>query len=294
MTKKDSTVKIKDGEVVFSQEILTYFENIRTEENSKWIDKYFEVLNDKNNINSKKYNQHHIRPCFTFKDKEHKNRKQTEKLGNEFNGNIIKLSIYNHLFAHFYLWKIFDDKDSKTAFQHMCNQGKYIDNLTENELKEIAILKENCSKENLTEEEIKEHNKNAVKKYMRSEKGKNKMQKYRNENQYKLSEYGKNWYLENKDDIKEKRKRHYKENHIKIYQRKKNYRKNNHDKILEQDRKYREKNHDRLSKKQKEYDNQECYDPIANNKCTLCALRGRKQRNKEKYKDIIPMEYIIK
>ena len=49
-----------------------------------------------------------------------KNQRQTKPLADKFNGNLIKLSIYNHLFAHFYLWKIFNNKDSKISFQRMC------------------------------------------------------------------------------------------------------------------------------------------------------------------------------
>lgn len=188
MSKRNSTVKIVDGKVVFSKEIIDYFENLRTEENSIWIDKYFEILSDANNLTSEKYNSHHIRPIFTFKDENHKNRKETKYLGDEFNGNLIKLSIYNHLFAHFYLWKIFGNKDSKTAFQRMCGQGKYIDNLTEEELKEIAKLKEDCAKKNQTEEEKKEY----TKKYNKSDKRKKVSKKYhenhKNEDSYKESQ----------------------------------------------------------------------------------------------------------
>ena len=75
MPRRNSTVKIVNGKVVFSTEILKYFENIRNEENSIWIDKYFEVLNNENNLNAKKYNCHHIRPCFSFKDETHNTRK---------------------------------------------------------------------------------------------------------------------------------------------------------------------------------------------------------------------------
>ena len=104
----NSTVEIKDNKVLFSKEILEYFEDLRNEETSEWIDKYFDILSDENNLTVEKYNIHHIRPCCTFKDKEHKNRKQTQKLADKFNGNLIKLSIYNHFFAHYYLWKIFN------------------------------------------------------------------------------------------------------------------------------------------------------------------------------------------
>ena len=117
----------------FSFEILDYFDSICTDKNYEWIGKYFDVITKDENKTSEKYNQHHIRPCCTFKDENHKNRTQTQELGDAFNGNIIKLSVYNHLFAHFYLWKIFDTIDLRTAFQRMCGQGKYIDNLTEEE-----------------------------------------------------------------------------------------------------------------------------------------------------------------
>lgn len=94
-----------------------------------------------------------------FKDEEHKNRKETLPLGNKFKGNIIKLSVYNHLLAHYCLWKIYGNWDSKNSIQKMCGQKQYIDNLTENELKEIAKLKQECAKKNQTEEERKEYEK---------------------------------------------------------------------------------------------------------------------------------------
>ena len=156
MSKRNSTVEIVDGKVVFSKEILEYFESIRNGENSIWIDKYFEYLSDDSNLSATKYNLHHIRPCCTFKDEEHKNRRKTQPLGDAFKGNIIKISVYNHLLAHYCLWKIYDDWDSKNAIQKMCGQKKYIGDLTEDELTEIAKLKEECAKENRTEEEKKE------------------------------------------------------------------------------------------------------------------------------------------
>ena len=248
MANRNSTVEIVDGKVVFSEEILSYFENLRTKENSEWIDKYFKTLFNVSNINSEKYHFHHIRPCFTFKDEIHTNRKQTKPLGDNFNGNLIKLSIYNHLFAHYYLWKIFGNKDSKIAFQRMCGEGKYIDNLTENELKEIAILKENCSKENLTEKEKKKH----------------KLQSQAN--------YRKN----NKDKIKKKNEEYRENNHEKRLQTQANYRKNNEDKIKLIGANYRKNNKDKIKKKNEEYrennkekisnffklkNSQQCYDP---------------------------------
>ena len=184
MSMVNSTVEIKDGKVVFSEEIIDYFEDLRTEENSAWIDKYFKVLSDESNLNAEKYNTHHIRPCFTFKDKEHKKRKETQNLGDDFKENIIKLSVYNHLFAHYYLWKIFDNKDSKTAFQRMCGQGEYINNLTEEELKEIAKLKEDCAKKNQTEEERKERERNYNKSDKKKKVSKNFYERHKNDESY--------------------------------------------------------------------------------------------------------------
>ena len=129
----------------FSFEVLDYFDSICTDKNYEWIGKYFDVLMKEENKTAEKFNMHHIRPCCTFKDEEIRTRKQTLFLANKFNRNLIKLSIYNHLFAHFYLWKIFDNRDLKLSFQRMCGQEQYINNLTENELKNIAKLKENCS-----------------------------------------------------------------------------------------------------------------------------------------------------
>ena len=41
MSKPNSTVEIVNGKVVFSQEIIDYFESLKNEENSEWIDKIF-------------------------------------------------------------------------------------------------------------------------------------------------------------------------------------------------------------------------------------------------------------
>ena len=42
MPRRNSTTEIKDGKVVFSKEVLEYFESIRTEENSIWVAKNLE------------------------------------------------------------------------------------------------------------------------------------------------------------------------------------------------------------------------------------------------------------
>ena len=160
MPRRNSTVKIVDGKVVFSEEVLSYFESIRTEENGAWINKYFKYLSDKSNLTTTKYSGHHIIPCFTFKDETHKNRKETEPLADKIEGNIIKLSVYNHLLAHHCLWKIYNNRDSKTTIQRMCKED--VDDLSENEIKEIAKIQEECAKENRTKEEFKEYQKKMV------------------------------------------------------------------------------------------------------------------------------------
>ena len=266
MSIKKPTVKIVNDEIIFSNSVLDYFESVKTKENSEWIDKYFKVLSDTSNINSEKYNIHHIRPCFTFKDENHKNRKDTEHLANKFNENKIKLSVINHFFAHYYLWKIFDNKDSKLAFQRMCGQKTYIDNLTEGELKEVARLNEDCTKENLTDDELK----------------------LRKQKRYK------NWYDSNKETRKEYDKLKYKNNIEKIKKRMKEYRKNNKEKISQSDKLRYYSNKEQILNQQKEYNNQRCIDPMKGDECTLCALKRRIDRNKDLYKDIIPSNCIIK
>ena len=80
---------------------------------NEWVDKYIEVLSDTSNFDAPKYNIHHIKPVFTFKTEELNTRRKAEKIANKFSGNNIKLSIYNHILAHFYLWKIYDNNESK-------------------------------------------------------------------------------------------------------------------------------------------------------------------------------------
>ena len=46
MPKRNSTVKIVDGKVVLSDEVLNIIESWRTEENSEWVDKYLEIISD--------------------------------------------------------------------------------------------------------------------------------------------------------------------------------------------------------------------------------------------------------
>lgn len=269
MPIRNSTVEIVDGKVVFSEEVLNYFESIRTEENGVWIDKYFEYLSDDSNLTATKYNLHHIRPCCTFKDDEHKNRSETQPLGDEFKGNVIKISVYNHLLSHYCLWKIYDDWDSKNTIQKMCGQKKYIGDLSEDELKEIAKLKEECAKENRTEEELKEY----IKEYRKQNKDKilKRANEWAENNQDRVKKNKDNWYQRNKDDILKERK----DNRPKYLEKERNYRHSHRDKVLERN-------------------NRPCKDPIYHDVCTWCALKHRMSRNKELYGDTKLSDCLVK
>ena len=276
MSKRNSTVEIVNGKVVFLEEVLSYFESIRNEENSAWIDKYFEYLSDENNLTATKYSGHHIIPCFTFKDETHKNRKETEPLANKIEGNIIKLSIYNHILAHHCLWKIFDNFDSKSSFQQMCGQKKYMNDISEDELKEIAKLKDECAKENQTEKERKEYEK-----------------QYREENKDKLKKKSKIYREENKEKIKIQHHENYINNKERHSQNGKVYYENNKSYLLKKRKERYENNKEEYLKKNNERKYQQCYDLIKENFCTYGALVGRKFRNKELYKNISISECII-
>lgn len=277
MSIKYSTVKIVDNKVIFSQEIIDYFESLRNDKTSKWIDEYFKLLNDESNLYAEKYNIHHIKPVFTFKNEIYNNREKAKPLANKFNENLIKVSIYNHLFVHYYLWKIFDNKDSKTAFQRMCGQGKYIDNLTENELKKIARLKEDCTKKNQTEEEKKEHDKKR--RHVNYIRDKDKIRKYLEENKERISKRSKEYNKKNEEKFKQWHK---------------NYRKENREKLVKKNKEYRKENKDKVLKYHRNYSSQLSYDPIQEEFCTYSALKHRQQRNRELYKDVILAKCIIK
>ena len=150
---------------VFSFEVLNYYDSISTKENINWIIKYFNLLIKNENINSEKFDIHHIIPCSLFKDKNHKTRKETEKLANDINGNKIKLSYKNHIIAHYFLWKIFpNNEDTRRPIYFMLNKLDF-KHLTENEIIKFAEIQEECKKANMTKEERKEQLKESKKTY---------------------------------------------------------------------------------------------------------------------------------
>ena len=279
MTTRKSNVKIENGKVVFSQ-VLEYYESIRTKENSEWIDKYFEVLSDISNFKDLIYDIHHIIPCFVFKDKIHKTRKETEFIANSINGNLIKLSLRNHRLAHYYMWKIFNNESSRRVIYIICGKNKNVEHYTENEFKEFNMIINDCRKTNRTKEKRKEY----------------------------MKIYSKKRREENKDKIKIEKQEYYIKNKNRELERVRNYRKNNIEKIRAYDRERNKKNKEMKSQKaklnyknnrekklskQKEYQNQLCIDSIKKDKCTLQALQKRKRKNKDLYKDINPKDCII-
>lgn len=310
MSIQNNFVKIINNKVIFSPNILNYFENLRNEENSEWIDKYFENLSDSSNLNSLKTRNHHIIPVFTFKNKTHKNRKETLPLANEIKENIIKLSIYNHIIAHFCLWMIFKNYDSKSAFQRMCSQEK-IENLSYQQIIKIAELQNACSKENQSKEErLKKkkesdknyHNKNKkninLKQKLRYQFNKKdrleKARKYRKLNKTKILEYDKKRYILHKVEKTQYKKIWYNKNKEVILANHKNYYKTHKDKIFKYKKEWDKNNKEKISTYNKKYNNQTCYDPIKKDKCGLHALQTRKRRHSDLYKDINPKDCIIK
>ena len=291
MSNENNNLIIKNNQV----QIYNYFNSIKTYENEEWINKYFKVLSDPSNLISDKYNIHHIRPCFTFKDKIHKNRKDCKLLA-DFDKNLIKISIYNHILAHFYLWKIFNNRDSKIAFQRMCGQGKYIDNLTEEELKEIARLKEECLKQNRTKEERCEYEKEYHKihkeernKYSKEYYNNNKeliserMKKYNETHKKQRSEYSKEWYENHKKERQKYREEH-KEKNKKYH---KEYYNTHKEEMKKSSSEWRKIHKEEQNKYHKEYSHQICYDPIKKDYPKYHTLCTRICRNKELYKGII-------
>ena len=315
--------KLTENEVYsqfFSFEVLDYYDSIATDENFEWIEKYFEILLNSLNVNSLKYRKHHIIPCFVFKDGNHKLRKETLPIADAINNNLIKLSVYNHIIAHYYLWKIIKSEDSRKAIYMMCAKRNIIC-LSENEIKEFAKIQEECAKENMTKEQRKEyvlkyrqseHGKKKISEWQHSEKGKASHKKsrekyFKTENGIKNLKKGKIKYAKSEKGKKKKQewvksdegKESHKKASSKYSQSEKGKKKKqewlNSDKGKEKfnatQTKYRKSEKGKSTRKA--YNSQKCIDPINGKVCTYHALQSRKSRNKELYKDVIPSACII-
>lgn len=275
----------------FSFEILDYFDSITTDENFKWIEKYFNVLMKNENINTLKFDNHHIIPCALLKDENHKFRNETVILANEINGNLIKLSYENHIIAHYCLWKIFPNNEDIRRPIYLMLGKININELTETKVKELAKIQEECRKANMTDEEKKEYLKNwhLSKKEERNAKAK----EYHKNNKEHLDKKAKEWREKNKEERNRKERERYKNNKEKYQKQHKEYYENNKEILAKKEKEYRKNNKEKLSEKGKERNNRLCYDPIKEEYCNYNILKYRKSKNKEKYKDVILKDCII-
>lgn len=286
MSSLHSTPIIVENQVVFSKEILEYFKSLRNEETNEWVDKYIEVLSDTSNFDAPKYNIHHIKPVFTFKTKELNTRRKAVKIADKFNGNLIKLSIYNHILAHFYLWKIYDNDETKYPLFYLFNTSKTIDELTEDELKIVAELTEDVAKTNLTEEEKKEN----LRKYANTRKDKNResvKKSYRKHREKRLA-YGKEYKKTHKELISENGKKWREKNKEYRSEYDKNYYKTH----KEERKQYNELHKEDISQYHKDRDSRLCLDPITNLPTTFGKLRRMYEKHEE-YKEVDAKKYLI-
>ena len=244
---------------------------------------------------------------------------------------MIKLSYYNHIIAHYCLWKIFDTWESRNVVQQRCGT-KDIETLSESQIKKIAKIQEECAKENMTEEEYREHakkyreeNRDEINKQKRQHYEENKdeinkkRQKRREENRDEINKKSREWHSIHKDEINERRRKHNEENKDEICEDRKIYRDENKEKILKKRKEHYEENKDEINERRRENykenknkilennriyreENKEeiynhshlmCYDPKKDNFCTLQTLHMRKHRHKDLYKDVIPSECIV-
>ena len=263
MAKSKVNAKIENGKVVLSKEVLDILESWKTsDKNTKLVEEYKEILLDPSNLTATKFRQHHIIPIFMFKDENHKNREKAEPLANAIEGNKIKLSIANHIIVHNLIRLIFPNcLDAKLSVFVSCRKIN-IENMTKNEISNIANILQNCAKENQTKEEKRIKNKlwyaNNFQKI--SDYGK----EYRKTHSVEKAKYQKEWDLLHVDDIKI---------HNKEYQK---------------------EHKEELTEKRKINNHQICIDPIEKDFCYFGTLKQRMFRNKEKYKNMNPRNYIIK
>ena len=207
MSKKKPNVKIKNGKVILSDEVLSYFKSWETEENFEYIKRYKEVLLDSSNLVDDEFDIHHIIPAFIFADETHTTRNEMLSVADNIEGERIRLSHNNHILAHYFIWKIFPNEEkARRAVYMMLGKVKNFKNITENEIKLLNEIHSECKQTNLTEKEIKERDVLYSRNYQKN-------------NKEKVSATKKKYYYENRDDISKKRKKHYLENKDDILRR---------------------------------------------------------------------------
>ena len=207
MSKKKPNVKIENGKVILSDEVLSYFKSWETEENFEYIKRYKEVLLDSSNLVDDEFDIHHIIPAFIFADETHTTRNEMLSVADNIEGERIRLSHNNHILAHYFIWKIFPNEEkARRAVYMMLGKIKNFKNITENEIKSLNEIRSECKQTNLTEEELKERDALCSRNYLKN-------------NKEKVLAKKKKYYYENRDDISKKRKKHYLENKDDILRR---------------------------------------------------------------------------
>lgn len=193
---------------------------------------------------------------------------------------------------------------------YLCGLKTNIDNLSEDELNKIALMREECAKTNQTKEELRQHKK-----------------KYNQENKDKKSKWDANYKKKHTEDIakrREENKERYneqskehsdqkcfepKENDIctlRTLQKRKRKDVEKYKDIIPNDCIF--KTEEEHLQKQKELDDKEkerikfeekygknqCFDSKEIEICILRTLQDRKKKYPEKYKDMNSRDYIIK
>ena len=207
MSKKKPNIKIENGKVILSNEVLNYFKSWETKENSEYIKRYKEVLLDSSNLEDNEFDIHHIILAFIFADETHTTRNEMLSVADNIEGERIRLSHNNHILAHYFIWKIFPNEEkARRAVYMMLGKIKNFKNITENEIKSLNEIRSECKQTNLTEEELKERDALYSRNYLKN-------------NKEKVLATKKKYYYENRDDISKKRKKHYLENKNDILRR---------------------------------------------------------------------------
>lgn len=118
-------------------------------------------------VNCEKYNNHHIDPLFTLKDKYGAKRTSEFRYKHKDDFELLKCSIHHHVKLHYFLCFMFErNSNNEKLARHSFWQisGKYIknenDELTDKDLNELMIQLEKVHKLNLTHEELLERNRN--------------------------------------------------------------------------------------------------------------------------------------
>ena len=169
---------------------------------------------------------------------------------------------YNEQTKEYYAQKCYDPKENE-----MCTLSALAKRKMRNSEKYKDVIPTDCIFK--SEEEY-------LQKKLECEKHELEVKKAQREH---LLQYKKDYYQKNKERCSENNKKNYEQNKDKYQERKNEYAKTHKKEI---------------SAYKREFNARLCYDPKENDYCALSALYSRKHANKEKYKDVIPKNCIVK